>query len=124
MDGIGLSLENYDGAGQFRVMDAGFEIDASGDLDGVEYADQAEFAQVLRDNPAIPECLVERLFAYSLARPAGREDKPWLKFLNDRFSDQDYQLKPLMRSLASSKNFFAVTAPAEGDKAETQMGSR
>ena len=117
MDGIGLSLENYDGAGQFRVRDAGIEIDAKGELNGVDYQDTLGFSQALRDDPAIPSCLVERVFAYSAGRSPARADKPWLNFLVDSFADDDYRFRPLMRAIVSSMNFFRVVPPDAGPEA-------
>jgi len=111
-DVIGLSLENFDGAGQYRITDAGAEIDATGDLDGIEYQDPAGFARALSNNPALPECLVQRLFTYSLGRAGRREDKPWLMFLIEQFAADGYRLEPLMRTIAASGNFYATTAPA------------
>ena len=37
MDPIGLSLENFDGVGAYRGEENGVRIDASGELDGVEF---------------------------------------------------------------------------------------
>jgi hypothetical protein len=122
MDGIGLSLENFDGAGQFRTMDAGMEIDVGGELDGTAYQDLEGFTRALAENPAVPVCLVEDLFAYSLGRSGRREDKAWLSFLIERFEKDGYRLQPLMRSIAASPNFIAVVGAADGESGETQMG--
>jgi hypothetical protein len=121
-DGIGLALENFDGAGQYRTRDAGFQIDAGGELDGVQFTDQAEFAAALRDNPGIPSCLVERVLAYSVAHAPGADEKPWLKFLDAEFADTGYRLRPLLRLIATSSNFFAVTAPQDPGHAESESG--
>ncbi|MBT8062047.1 MAG: DUF1592 domain-containing protein, partial [Gammaproteobacteria bacterium] len=117
MDGIGLSLENYDGAGQFRARDAGVAIDATGQLNGIDYQDTLGFSQALRNDPAIPGCLVERVFAYSSGRSPVRADKAWLNFLGDSFADDGYRFRPLMRSIVSSRNFFRVIPPADGVEA-------
>ena len=122
-DGIGLSLENYDGAGQFRTRDVGFEIDASGNLDGIEYENQFGLAEALSQNPAIPVCLVERTLAYGLAREPSRAEKDWIGFLVEKFAEDGYRFKPLLRLVAASENFFAVTAPQQGDNAVTQVGT-
>ncbi len=123
-DVIGLALENFDGAAQHRVRDAGLEIDTSGDLDGTEFDDQAGFAAALRDNPAIPSCLVERVLAYGMGRSPENTDKPWLRFLDKRFAAEGYQLLPLMRSIVTSSNFFAVARPSDTERAEQQMQAR
>jgi hypothetical protein len=116
-DVIGLALENFDGAGQFRTRDSGMEIDTSGDLDGASFEDQQAFSQVLSENPAVPECLVQQVFAYGLGRSVRREDKPWLEFLIEQFKDDGYRLRPLIRSIVSSSNFFAVS-PLRDDRDE------
>lgn len=122
-DGIGLSLENYDGAGQFRTTDMGYEIDVSGNLDGVDYTNQFGLADALSQNPAIPACLVEQTLAYGLARKPGPKEKDWVGFLFDQFAEGGYRFKPLLHSVAASENFFAVTAPEQGRSAGTQVGT-
>ncbi len=122
-DGIGLSLENYDGAGQFRTTDVGQDIDSSGNLDGIDYEDQFGLADALSQNPAVPVCLVEQMLAYALARETGREEREWVGFLVDQFAENGYRYKELLRMVAASENFFAVTAPSQGDTVGTQVGS-
>ncbi|MDG2243230.1 MAG: DUF1592 domain-containing protein [Rhodospirillaceae bacterium] len=122
-DGIGLSLENYDGAGQFRTTDRGFEIDVSGNLDGIDYTNQFGLANALSQNPAIPACLVEQTLAYGLARKPGPEEKDWVGFLFNQFAEGGYRFKPLLHSVAASDNFFAVIAPQQGRGAETRVGT-
>ena len=122
-DGIGLSLENYDGAGQFRTRDVGFDIDASGNLDGIDYENQFGLADALSQNPGIPVCLVQNTLAYGLARDPGRDARDWISFLMQKFEESGYRFKPLLRSVAASENFFAVIAPQEERAAKTQVGT-
>ena len=121
-DGIGLSLENFDGAGQFRTKDAGQDIDVSGNLDGIEYEDQFGLAAALSQNPGISICLVQNTLAYGLARAPDRDTKEWISFLMREFEDGGYRFKPLLRTVATSDNFFAVTAPPREGNAQTQVG--
>ncbi len=120
-DVIGLALEHYDGAGQFRTTDAGAAIDTSGDLDGIDFAHADEFGEVLSENPAIPECLVKQVLAYGLGRAAGREDKDWLTYLIDGFIDDDHRLRPLIRTIATSPNFYAVRPGSVGQAPAQQV---
>ena len=122
-DGIGLSLENYDGAGQFRTTDAGQEIDTSGNLDGIEYEDQFGLADALRQNPAVPVCLVEQTLSYGLARETDRAERDWVGFLVDQFAEDGYRFKTLLRTVAASENFFAVTPPQQEAVSGTQVGT-
>ena len=122
-DSIGLSLENYDGAGQFRTRDLGFNIDASGNLDGVDYENQFGLAEALSQNPGIPACLVQNTLSYGLARVPGRDAKEWISFLMQKFEEEGYRFRPLLRSVAASENFFAVSAPQEGGNAQVEVGT-
>lgn len=122
-DGIGLSLENYDGAGQFRTKDVGKVIDVSGNLDGIDYEDQFGLAQALSENPAVPVCLVRQALAYSLARELDRKEGEWVDYLTERFVENGYRFKPLLRDVASSKNFYAVSVPQQKRDNPTQVGT-
>ncbi len=47
----------------------------------------------------------------------GADEKPWLKFLDEEFADTGYRLRPLLRLIATSSNFFAVTDPGQAESA-------
>ena len=116
MDGIGLAFENFDGAGQFRMTDAGQVIDVSGDLDGVPFNNPAGLATALRDHPGVPPCLVRQTVAYALAGIVEGPQAAWERHLVDRFAESDFRLKPLLEAIVRSPNFFAVggaTAPSQ-----------
>jgi len=123
MDPMGLSLENFDGAGQYRTEENGAPIDASGEVDGVTFDGAAGLAQVLHDNPATPTCLVSRLYAYATGRPAAPGEKDWTKYLQDRFAANGYRVPDLLRAIAVSDAFYAVTPdtgkPARSADAKT-----
>lgn len=112
-DEIGLALENFDGAGQYRSQEANVPIDVSGNLDGVAFNDTAGLAAALHDNPSLPACLVQRAASYALAGSGSVTNGPWLDFLARRFQDGDYKLKPLLRTIAESPNFYAVDLPSD-----------
>lgn len=113
-DGIGLSLENFDGAGQFRADEDGLAIDTSGDLDGAVFDGPAGFAEALSQNPALPTCLVERTVSYAFGRTPNQSYRPWLEYLNESFADDGYRIKDLFSAIAMSENFYSVVTPAAG----------
>lgn len=119
-DPIGLALENYDGAGQFRVTERGAPIDASGSLDGKNFNDPVGLAQAVHDHPALPTCLVKRVYSYGSGGPLTDADNPELTWLNQRFSESGYRLRDLLRSIALSAAFSQVAdtpaAPAPSTK--------
>ncbi len=111
-DPIGLALEHFDGAGQYRETEKGAPIDASGTLDGKAFEDVPGLASVLRDNPLLPACLVKRVYSYGTGGPATPADKPVLAWLGEHFAEDGYRLPDLLRTIATSQPFSVVTDPA------------
>jgi len=112
-DPMGLALENFDGAGRFRETENGNVIDTSGSLDGVEFTTPSGLAQALRDNPALPACLVERMYSYALGEPAASDDRSLLSYLNERFDALGYRLPNMLRTIALSDAFSRVEVSAQ-----------
>lgn len=110
-DPIGLALERIDGAGQWRTTEGDMTIDTSGNLDGVKFTDAAGLGAAMRNNPAAPSCVVNRLYSYAVARVPARGDKPFLTHLAENFADADYRVPTLLRDIATSDAIFAVTPP-------------
>jgi hypothetical protein len=111
MDPVGLSLENFDGAGQWRPDENGAAIDASGELDGVAYADAAGLGKALAASPAVSSCVVGRAYGYGTGRPLAPAEKPVLAYLEQRFAKSGYRIPALFREIALSEAFYAVTPP-------------
>jgi hypothetical protein len=107
-DPIGLGLENFDGAGQYRTDERGAPIDASGTLDGRSFTDAAGLGQALHDHPALPTCFVKRVYAYGTGGPTTPGDKPTLDYLNQRFAQSGFRLPELLRTIALSTAFVQV----------------
>lgn len=113
-DPMGLSLENFDGAGRYRETENGAELDIRGELDGAFYDDIGGLAEAMRDHPKLPYCLVNRLYAYGTGGPVSlRYDRDILTFLEGRFAARGFRLPGLLREIAQSQAFSAVRpAPA------------
>ncbi|MBM89317.1 MAG: hypothetical protein CMQ41_13165 [Gammaproteobacteria bacterium] len=108
-DPMGLSLENFDGAGLFRLTENGAELDINGELDGVAYSDISGLAAAVRNHPKLPNCLVNRLFAYGTGGPVSlRYDNNTITWLENRFIANQYRLGALLRELVLSQAFSAV----------------
>lgn len=120
-DPIGLAMEQIDGAGQLRTHEGGALIDPSGDLDGVKYADAAGLGRAMRDNPATPSCVVNRLYSYAAARPPAADERPYISFLEQDFAKNGYRMPQLLRRIATSNALFAVTpAPVQAAAASNE----
>jgi hypothetical protein len=114
MDPLGLSLEHFDGAGEFRTADHGAPIDASGTLDNVSYSDSSGLAQAVAQNPATSSCLVQRLTARALGRAPSPGERLWVMQLKKSFASDGYRMKQLMRDIASSDALYRASLPVEG----------
>ncbi len=111
-DPIGLALENFDGAGQYRETERGAPIDASGSLDGKSFSDPVGLGRTVHDNPALTACVVKRAYAYGTGGPVKTEDKAELNYLNGRFAAMQYRFPDLLRNIALSHSFSHVSEAA------------
>jgi hypothetical protein len=127
MDPIGLSLENFDTTGAFRISENGTPIDASGELDGVKFTDASGLGKALHDSPAASACLVNRMVAYGIGRPAAKEETQWItaSLLKD-FASGGYHLVDLMREIATSDTFYRARIPEirAGDLPAVKLAAR
>jgi hypothetical protein len=105
MDPMGLGLENFDGIGRFRTHDEGAEIDASGDLDGVEFVDPVGLAQAIHDHERFAPCLVKTLVRYSNGHTEGFGELDGLDWLAGEFTFRKHRLGPLVEDLTLSPIF-------------------
>ncbi|MCU0760927.1 MAG: DUF1592 domain-containing protein [Steroidobacteraceae bacterium] len=119
-DPIGLGMENLDGAGQLRTDESGAPIDAAGNLDGIDFKDVAGLGRAMRENPAAPACVVDRLYAYGTARAPLKSEKALLEYFTGEFADSGYRVPELLREIATSDALFAVKAPAVQSAAVVQ----
>jgi hypothetical protein len=113
MDPLGLSLEHFDGAGEFRTADHGAPIDASGTLDNVTYADSAGLSRAVAENPAASSCLVDRLAARAFGRATSSGERLWVKQLKQSFASEGYRMKKLMQDIAYSDALYRASTPTQ-----------
>ncbi len=110
-DPMGLALENFDGGGQFRTMEQGVEIDASGTLDGANFTNVTGLSQALHDHKQVPRCLVRRIYSYGTGGPLTNDANPQIEALTKVFETHGYRVPDLMRAIALSDAFVHVTEP-------------
>ncbi len=111
-DPIGLGLENFDAIGRWRDTDHGKLIDASGELDSIEFGDAAELGEAIRNHPAFVPCIVKTLGRYATGRLETDDEIKWLDVLVERFSQHEYRIKPLVLELIMSPMFRSAGNPA------------
>lgn len=118
-DPMGLALENFDGAGQYRDTERGVAIDASGSLDGKNFTDVRGLAQAMHDHPAVPSCLVKRVYAYGTGSPTTSQDRQMLQGLDKQFAANGYRLKDLLRTIVMHSSFSHVADQTSKTPAKT-----
>ncbi len=115
-DPIGLALENFDGAGIYRRLEKGAEIDASGALDGKGFTDIQGLALAVRNHPSLPGCLVRRVYSYGTGTAIDAQDKPLVDFLTAEFARHEYRYTDLLRAIVLSPVFYEITPPAPAEQ--------
>ena len=115
IDPMGLALENFDADGSFRLTENNVKINTTGMLDGVAFDDASGLAKAVHDNPNATQCLVRRLYAFSLGRSPTAEEAPVLTYLQNSFAANGYRVPDLMRKIATSDAFFRVE-PAQPEQ--------
>jgi len=114
MDPIGLGLEAFDGAGQFRDGENGAPIDASGEIDGLPFKDAASLGNALHDDPATPACLVTDIYRYASGHDPVPGEKDWMGYLQKQFAADGYRLPDLLRRIAVSDDFYRISPTPSG----------
>lgn len=107
-DPMGLTLDSFDGAGQFRATENGVPIDTSGTLDKVAFADAAGLGKALHDNPQVTQCVAQSAWRYAAGRPMLPSEEPIAARLHDGFAHSGFRIRALFRQIATDPYFFAA----------------
>ena len=113
MDPIGLGLENFDSVGAFRVTENGAPIDATGDLDGVAFADEASLSTALRNHPNAVSCFVTKLYEHAQARAPLAVDATVIANLSKQFEGQGHRADELLVDIVTSDAYRFVEIPTK-----------
>lgn len=130
MDPLGFALEHYNAIGQYRDVDDGFTVDASGTLPDGTKLDGAAQLQVLllKQSSKFINCISEKLLTYGLGRGLTPADRPAVHRIEkaldangDRFSSlvnaivdsAPFQMRKPQAPATTTQHLASVTAPAE-----------
>jgi len=112
MDPLGLSLENFDAIGQWRMTDTGHSIDASGVLlDGTKVDGPRELRQaLLAQKTQFVKAVTEKLLTYTLGRGLEYYDAPAVREIDREAAADDYRWSSLIQEIVKSAPFQMRTA--------------
>ena len=113
MDPIGLGLENFDSVGAYRSMENNAPIDATGDLDGVAFKDEASLSTALRNHPKAAACFVTKLYEHAQGRAPLDVDAAVITGLSQKFDGSGRHANQLLVDIASSDayRFVEIATP-------------
>ena len=109
IDPAGFALEQFDGVGQWRTVDLGFQpIDASGQLpDGTKFADVNEFRELLlgskRDQ--FLRTMTDKLMIYALGRGTEFYDAPAIRKVVKEAAGNGYRFSSIVLGIVKSTPF-------------------
>lgn len=118
IDPLGLSLENFDAGGKHRTLDNGEPIDATANLAGKSFVGATGLGQVLREDPRFPACMARKVYAYGRGDDVYRTRPAQVSAALEAFKASGYRLPVLLRSIATSPQFYSATRPVGAPPAD------
>lgn len=120
MDPVGFAFENYDAVGQYRTMDNGEPIDASGkipDVNGVvnpSVVGGIEISKQLAQSETAQQCFAQHWMEYGYGRTlhGAPEEQCAQEKVNTAFKASGYNVKQLMLDLTQTAAFLYL--PPQG----------
>ena len=118
IDPIGLSLDNFDVEGSWRIKDRGVPVETSSVMyDGTPLNGVADLrAALLKRSDVITTHFTEMLMAYALGRRIESGDMPTIRRIIREAGTQDYRLSALILGIAKSPAFSTAYAAVDGTK--------
>jgi hypothetical protein len=108
MDPIGLALENFDSVGTYRTTENNVPIDATGELDGMPFKDEASLAGGLRNHPEVAPCFVSKLYQQAQGRAPLPIEEAVLTNLSKQFVASGHRADQLLLDIVSSDAYRFV----------------
>lgn len=117
LDPIGLTLENFDAVGRWRVREPGGDVDATGRLpDGTETTGPIELREALARKPErFVKVVTEKLLTYALGRGLEYFDMPSVRAIVRGAAKENYRFSAIVTGIATSDAFRKkqVQSPVE-----------
>lgn len=115
IDDLGFGMEGFDGAGFFRTVENGLNVDTSGKLKGLEnlygdateynFADHQELSNLVQESQSARDCFVIQYYRFGRGYAEQESDACSLTALRTSFSASNYTVKDLLLSLPQLYSF-------------------
>jgi len=107
MDPIGFSLENFDGVGSWRTLDANQRVDAASQVyDGTKIDGPAGLRKwLLGYSDQFVEVVAEKLLTYGLGRGVEYQDMPLVRAISRDAAKNENRFSALVLGVVKSKPF-------------------
>jgi hypothetical protein len=109
MDPIGFGFENYDGIGQWRSVDQGQPVDASGSLSGSDvdgaFGGAVDLAHKLAQSSEVRDCVATEWFRYAMGRGESTDDACSLQSLKQSFTASQSDMRQLLVAVTQTAAF-------------------
>jgi len=107
MDPLGFSLENFDSLGQWRTVEAGAPINASGELlDGSTVDGPAALRRALvAQQDQFVKAVAGKLLMYAIGRPVEYDDAPAIRAIVRAAAADHYQWSSVITAMVKSAPF-------------------
>ena len=107
MDPIGLSLDNFDVTGRWRVRENGSPLDTRGDFyDGTPVTSPKELLTALMKRPEpLVRTFTENLMAYALGRRTEYFDQPAIRAISRTAAANDYKMSAFILGVIKTDAF-------------------
>ena len=117
IDPIGLSLDNFDPTGAFRIKDRGVAVNPAGELyDGSALKGVGDLrAAIVARGDVFVTHLTERMLSYALGRRVEYYDMPTVRQIVKDAKANDYRMSSLIRGVVQSAAFKTASADSATD---------
>jgi hypothetical protein len=107
IDPLGLSLDNFDVVGAWRIKDNGVNVDTTGKLyDGTELTGPVSLRQaLLGHSDTIIRNFTDNLLAYALGRRVEYYDQPAVRAIVKKAAQSDYRFSSFVMGIVNSAAF-------------------
>jgi hypothetical protein len=109
MDPIGLGFENYDPIGQWRDLDNGLPVDATGEVVGTDVAGEfdgaVELSKKLAASDETMACFAKTWLRFALGRSEQPDDAGGLAVIGQRFEAAGSKISELLVAITQTNTF-------------------